>query len=98
MFLFALTLRLNAVTTSPTQQQAGAIRGQVRDELGGVVVGAKITVAGAAGSEQVRMSDDAGKFLFDALPPATYTVLVEASGFCEPSLILLNFAGGCRNP
>ena len=65
------------------QQQAAPIRGQVRDELGGVIVGAKITLSGLPSSDQSRLSDNGGSFLFDGLPPGTYSLRIEASGFAD---------------
>jgi Carboxypeptidase regulatory-like domain len=51
------------------------------DELGGLVVGARVTVTDAAGISKSVTTNDEGGYLFSRLAPGKYSVCVEASGF-----------------
>jgi len=68
------------------------LRGAVKDASGALVPGARVT---ATNDEtrvlQTRKTDEAGRYLFNALPPASYTIRVEASGFkalVRPNVVL----------
>ncbi len=58
------------------------LRGTVTDASGGVVPRATVTLTndGTKVSEKTT-SDEAGRYIFNGLQPASYTVKVEASGF-----------------
>jgi len=82
----ALCLAIAAVwlTAGMAAGQTGTSRvtGMVTDPQSAVVVGAKVTVVHeGTGVEYKSETTDAGTFVFDALPPASYTVKVEMSGF-----------------
>jgi hypothetical protein len=62
------------------QQSLGTLRGNVKDELGGVIIGAAVTVADAAGVEKTAATDEQGNYVFSALPPGRYTVRLTADG------------------
>jgi carboxypeptidase family protein/TonB-dependent receptor-like protein len=68
----------------PAAQEAGRtiLRALVEDELGGILVGAQVTLLEVA-SRQVRhvASDEAGRAEFEGLAPGEYTVKAEATGF-----------------
>ena len=56
--------------------------GVVTDQSGAVVAGASVTLSNElTGVAYKTVSSDAGTYLFDAIPPGTYTVLVELQGF-----------------
>ncbi len=57
------------------------MRGQVADALGGVVVGATVTAADAAGVERTATTDEEGRYAFPSLAPGRYAVRVAAPGF-----------------
>ena len=63
------------------QQSLGTLRGNVKDELGGVIIGATVTVADAAGVEKTAETDEQGNYSFAGLPPGRYTVRISQSGF-----------------
>jgi hypothetical protein len=63
------------------QSSAGALRGQVQDVLGGLVVGVTVNATDAAGVARTSVTDGQGKYAFAALPPGRYTVRVEQPGF-----------------
>jgi len=63
-------------------QSSGSISGTVKDSHGGVVPGASVDVnEPSAGVRQSVQSNDAGIFVFPQLPPGTYTLTVEKTGF-----------------
>lgn len=64
------------------QAITGTIVGTVRDATGAVVVGAKITVTNeATGVSTERLTDELGNYVAPYLPPGTYRVTAEFTGF-----------------
>ncbi|MFL6333572.1 MAG: carboxypeptidase regulatory-like domain-containing protein, partial [Pyrinomonadaceae bacterium] len=63
------------------QQSLGTLRGNVKDELGGVIIGATVTAADAAGVEKTATTDEQGNYSFAGLPPGQYTVRINQAGF-----------------
>src|SRR5215212_5305059 len=63
------------------QQSLGTLRGNVKDELGGVIIGATVTAADAAGVEKTAETDEQGNYSFAGLPPGRYTVRINQGGF-----------------
>jgi hypothetical protein len=93
-FMMALVLAAGAFA------QGGnvAISGTVSDPSGAVVAGAKVSVTQKAVSfvrEDVTTSS--GQFNITALPPATYTVTIAASGFKQYSQDVVMLADTVRN-
>src|SRR5216110_82809 len=63
-------------------QTLGTITGEVKDSTGAVVPGATVTVMNkATNATRTTASNEVGLFDFPALPPGTYTVTTELSGF-----------------
>lgn len=83
----ALALLITSVLLFPASGMAQAsfaaqLRGTVEDSSGAVVPGAAVTIANeATGVASKVTSDSAGRYTFNNLQPATYTVAVEATGF-----------------
>ncbi len=77
MIIAALTLTL----TASAQQASGELRGHVSDELGGLIIGAHVTLTDASGASRQSTTDGEGGYLFSGLAPGKYSVRVEASGF-----------------
>src|ERR1041384_1457690 len=63
------------------QQAVGTLRGQVRDELGGVIPGATVTLVSATLVEKSTVTDQGGIFTFNGVAPGAYTLRVSAKGF-----------------
>src|SRR5918912_4291000 len=61
--------------------QAGALRGTVSDEFGGLVVGATITLTDAKGTQKTAQTGQDGTYTFNALPPGQYPLTASAAGF-----------------
>src|SRR6266508_3319885 len=64
------------------QTTNATLSGVVEDQKGAVVPGVKITVTNpATGLERTVVTDDSGAYVVPLLPPATYTVTAEQTGF-----------------
>jgi hypothetical protein len=63
--------------------QGGSLHGQITDQNGAVVAGAKVSVHGPGGVSKTTTADGSGSYSFTGLPPGDYTI--EASA---PSLAL----------
>ena len=72
-FLLAMAVCL------PVYAQTATLRGQVMDESGAVVPGAKITLNGPAGVAKVATSGSDGSYSFAGLAPGSYTVRATAA-------------------
>jgi hypothetical protein len=71
-----------ALASTALAQGTGEITGTITDTTGGVVPGASISVTNTAtGAARHVTSNEAGVYSIPALPPATYTVVVELQGF-----------------
>jgi hypothetical protein len=77
------TMMLLFLAASPLHAQYRAsIQGTVTDTTGAVIPGATLTLTDLGTNEtQVRTSDGAGVFNFNALPADTFSLVVERKGF-----------------
>lgn len=65
-----------------SQTATTSLLGRVVDPHGAAVVGAKLTLSNVnTGAVRTDSSDPTGEFLFSTLPPGTYKLRVEATGF-----------------
>src|SRR6185369_7617344 len=82
MFVVALSLALVATSAFAQTSTTGSIEGTVTDPNGAAVKGATVTATSPnLISPQSATTNDNGHYLISALPPGTYKVMVEASGF-----------------
>lgn len=79
-FRVLLTL-ITLVAGVMAQQTVGTLRGQVLDELGGVIPGATVTLVSATRVEKSTTTDQGGTFTFNGVAPGAYTLRVSAGGF-----------------
>ncbi|HEX8137608.1 MAG TPA: carboxypeptidase regulatory-like domain-containing protein [Pyrinomonadaceae bacterium] len=77
----AVALAACFITASAQQQGTGALRGRIVDELGGVIVGASVTVTDAQGLERTTVTNGEGAYVIAGLAPGRYTVRATATGF-----------------
>lgn len=71
-----------ALAGTASAQSAGSITGTVKDSSGAALPGATVTLLSPAiGVAQTATTDARGVFVSPQLPPGTYTVGVEMSGF-----------------
>jgi hypothetical protein len=90
--LLSLALLL---AVSAFAQNTGSLSGIVQDPNGGSLAGAKVTVSDPSKGFQLETKTNSeGTFSFSTVPPGTYTVTVEATGFKKTvkSGIILNIA------
>src|SRR5918995_243539 len=80
--LWALALALLVGPTALAQSGRSTVRGTVRDQQGNVVTGATVTLTDAGRNfTRSQTTNDEGGYTFTAVPPGTYRVEVEATGF-----------------
>jgi hypothetical protein len=83
-------------TTSVAQQSRGVLRGVVKDELGGLVSGATVTLTAATGEQKTATANANGEYTFEGLAAGTYNVAATANGFApteqRPISITANLA------
>jgi hypothetical protein len=75
-----LTVMLGAAAEA---QQTGAVSGLVRDNQGGVLPGVTVNVSGETlgGATRSTVTTDQGLYSLTGIPPGTYTVAFELTGF-----------------
>jgi Carboxypeptidase regulatory-like domain/TonB dependent receptor len=78
-----LPLILAFCASSAFGQQAGALKGQVIDEFGSVIVGASVVAVDANSVEKRSTTTGEGNFAINGLAPGKYTVRVTANGFAS---------------
>ena len=78
----AALLLILLVAIPARAQYRASIQGTVTDPTGAVISGATLTLTNDGTNEkQVRTSNGAGIYNFNALPPDTFTLVVEREGF-----------------
>jgi hypothetical protein len=90
-------------SASPGQTQGSAqglatLRGQVTDEQGGVITGAKVTLIDANNTEKTATTNDQGAYTFNNLAPGKYFLRVIATGFALYENEAVDVAAGRRDP
>ena len=78
------------------QQRTGTLRGQITDQLGGVMVGTTVTVTGANSVEKTAQTNSEGIYVFTDLLPGKYTVRVLATGFAPYERQAVDISPGKR--
>jgi len=68
--------------------QTATIRGVVADRQGGVVVNAEVVLTGETGPSREAATSTEGVFVFEAVRPGQYTVIVNAPGFASWSQVV----------
>src|ERR1044072_7059304 len=81
--LVVVSVLLLCSGSAAAQQSLGTLRGQVRDELGGVIVGATVTATDAAGVGESAVTGSEGRYVFAALAPGLYTIRINQTGFAS---------------
>src|SRR5437762_6984258 len=82
--LAVVSLALSVVITAPAAAQTGdgSLRGYVKDQQGGFLPGVTVTATSTALlAPVVAVTDSAGYYRLNNLPPGTYTVSAELTGF-----------------
>lgn len=79
--LRCLLLILALISAVPAQQTTGTLKGTVTDQLGSLVVDAKVTIKSARGGILTANSNSSGVYEFRRIEPGTYELHVTAPGF-----------------
>ena len=81
--MFLLVLGVILMSRPAVAQQTGTLSGVVRDAQGGILPGVTINVSSAAliGGARTTTTGGAGTYQLTGLPPGTYEVAYELSGF-----------------
>ena len=87
LFVTAIFLLTIFSTVLVAQTGSASIRGIVADPKGEPVAGATVTLSNAQRNfSRTQSTNDQGAYLFTAIPPGTYQLEVEATGFKRSSL------------
>src|SRR5688500_9598782 len=86
------------LSAASAQQSLGTLRGNVKDELGGVIIGAVVTVSDAAGVEKTATTDEQGNYAFSGLAPGRYTVRIAQEGFASYENLAVEVQAGRTDP
>jgi len=79
--LTLLSILLLCAQASLARQPNSMLRGQVRDQLGAVIVGASVTATNGSGAAKSTKTNSEGVFVINGLAPGRYNVRAEAAGF-----------------
>ncbi len=89
LMFFISCLLLTAGTAAIFAQATATaeLRGRVTDPNGAVVAGATVTATdNSKGTTRSVITDDGGNYVVLSLPPSTYTVKIESSGFAPKTV------------
>src|SRR5918912_1589984 len=83
LFCVCLTMMCMLPSIAFAQALTGALLGTVKDQQGGVIVGALVRLSSPAliGGPAMMTTDKNGQLRFPVLPPGTYVLDVERDGF-----------------
>jgi hypothetical protein len=79
--LLVAVLYLSLASLVLGQQTTGALKGTVTDQLGSLVVGAKVTLRSARGVSTTANTNSAGVYEFRRLDPGKYELRIDSPGF-----------------
>ena len=88
LFLFAFAAGARA------QQTMGTIRGQVADDSGAVIPGARITAVGPGGVQKAAVSGDDGTYTLTGLTPGAWSVTAASPGLKQILPVKVNVSAG----
>jgi hypothetical protein len=78
------------------QQTRATLRGVIKDELGGTIVGATVTLTDAAGRETTATTNGEGVYVFSGLAPGKYSLRATAQGFATTDDSEVDLIAGAR--
>ncbi|HEX3083626.1 MAG TPA: TonB-dependent receptor [Pyrinomonadaceae bacterium] len=88
--MIAALVGLTLLASPAFAQSRGTLRGVVKDELGGLVSGATVTLKAKTGEQKTATANVNGEFAFDGLTVGTYDVSAVAKGFATTELTPVN--------
>src|ERR1700726_1703101 len=82
LVLASLIILIRSACLDCKAQAFGSISGTITDSSGAIVVGAKVTILNATtGNTRSVSSNSAGRYSFPTLPPGSFRLTVESTGF-----------------
>ena len=79
---------------APAASRRGVVQGTVKDNTGGVIPGATVTLLNPAGTVATTGSQGDGTFTFRGVVPGTYSVAVSYSGMQQVKPVAVNVVAG----
>src|ERR1051326_8098033 len=76
--------------------QTATLRGQVADESGAVIPGARVELSGSTGPASTAISDATGSYVFTGVAPGDYTVLASAPRLTQAQPAEIRLKGGSQ--
>ena len=95
MKLFVLLIA-TFVVSLPVCAQTASLRGQVMDETGAVVPGAKVTLVGPAGTAVATTSGSDGSYSFAGVVPGNYSVRADAPDLTQTQPVKIVLKAGAQ--
>lgn len=77
-------------------QSRGTLRGVVKDELGGTLTGATVTLIDQSGAVKTATTNADGSYVFTGLAPGKYSVSATAPGFAVADEVEVDVVAGQR--
>lgn len=74
-------LFLSMLSLCSAQERVGNLRGQVKDQLGGLIVGAKVILINQKSKQKIAITDGEGEYIFRQIAAGLYSLRVEQTGF-----------------
>ncbi len=95
---------LSAQTTAPAQSpqavqaspvaNGGTVRGTVKDDSGGVIPNATVTVTDQNGATRTAQTNADGVYVLRGVAPGTYTVSTEFQGLTQTGVVAISVSSG----
>jgi carboxypeptidase family protein len=80
----------------PVLAQTAFLRGQVADQSGAVIPGAKVVLTGPDGSLKTATADDKGSYMFGGLTPGAYAVTGSAPDLATSQPVKISLTAGAQ--
>jgi hypothetical protein len=91
--IFLLSCLLTAGLFGQNPAGRGTVQGTLKDDTGGVIPGASVTLSNTSGDVQTTTSGGDGGYVFHGVAPATYSVKATFKGLQQAKPIAVNVVG-----
>jgi hypothetical protein len=91
LLLLAALLGVGAWAQSP---RGGSVQGTVKDDTGGIIPGATITLANDSGTVQTTTAGSDGSYVLRGVRAGTYTVTASYKGLQQATVLIVNISAG----
>jgi Carboxypeptidase regulatory-like domain len=89
--LLATVLAIGGWAQSP---RGGSVQGTVKDDTGGIIPGATITLANENGTVQTTKAGSDGTYVLRSIPAGTYSVTASYKGLQQATVLVVNITTG----